>query len=219
MLAAQPARKQQGVARVKLYRIGDKVVSEDKLHDAIGAILDDRAAGATQEDAAHAHGVQRSFVSFLETLGEVRRGNRIALVAFPVANADEVKALAAHRALDFVLVLSQEERESIESGEVTEVFNTLLETIATLRDFDTLVLLASDWRISTMEKILGTEVVGIPLGTSPLREAVHVDIASLDAVLESVLTARPGHGLTSRGTSALKDAESLTGRWEPSKKS
>ena len=204
---------------MKLYRIGDKVVSEDKLHDAIAAILEDREAGATQQDVAKSHGVQRSFVSFLETLGEVRKGNRIALVGFPVANAADVIALAEKHALDFVLVLSQEEREQIESGEVTTVFNTLLETIATLRDYDTLVLLASDWRIKTMEKILGTEVVGIPLGASPLREAVTVDLAMLEEVLSGVMSARPGHGSTSRGGAALRAAEQLTGRWQPSKKS
>ncbi len=204
---------------MKLYRIGDKVVSEDKLRDAIAAILEDREAGATQDDVAKSHGVQRSFVSFLETLGEVRKGSRVALVGFPIANAREVKALADRHALDFVLVLSQEERESIESGEVTTVFNTLLETIATLRDYDTLVLMASDWRIKTMERILGTEVVGIPLGSSPLREAVTVDLEQLDEILSGVMSARPAHGSTSRGGAALKNADTLTGRWQPSRKS
>ena len=176
---------------MRLYRIGDKVVSEDKLRDAITAILEDREAGATQEDVAKSHGVQRSFVSFLETLGEVRKGSRVALVGFPIANADAVKELAERHALDFVLVLSQEEREDIESGEVTAVFNTLLETIATLRDYDTLVLMASDWRIKTMERILGTEVVGVPLGPSPLRAAVTVDLEQLDEILSGVMSARP----------------------------
>jgi hypothetical protein len=203
---------------VKLFRIGDKVVSEGKLHDAIAAILEDREAGATQQAVAKGHGVQRSFVSFLETLGEVRKGNRVALVGFPIANADEVKALAQKHALDFVLVLSQEERENIESGEVAAVFNTLLETIAALRDYDILVLLASDWRIKTMEKILGTEIVGIPLGASPLREAVVVDISRLDKVLTGVMAARPGPGTTSRGSAAMRSVGSLPGRWKPSKK-
>jgi hypothetical protein len=130
-----------------------------------------------------------------------------------------VKELAGRHALDFVLVLSQEERENIESGEVTAVFNTLLETIATLRDYDTLVLMASDWRIKTMERILGTEVVGVPLGTSPLRAAVTVDLEQLDEILSGVMSARPAHGSTSRGGAALKNAENLTGRWQPSKRS
>ena len=37
---------------LRLFRIGDKVVSENKLHDAIAAILAEREAGATQEDVA-----------------------------------------------------------------------------------------------------------------------------------------------------------------------
>ena len=204
---------------MKLYRIGDKVVSADKLADAVAAILTDREAGATQEDVAGAHGVQRSFVSFLETLGEVRRGDRVALVGFPIANAAEVKDLAERHAVDFVLVLSQEERESIESGDATVVFNQLLETIAALRDYDTLVLLASDWRIATMERILGTEVIGIPLGASPLRTAVTVDIDELDLVLSAVMSARPGKGSQSRMGAKLHEAADLSGRWKPSRRS
>lgn len=202
---------------MKLYRIGDKLVSEDKLHDAIADILEEREAGATQEDVARSHDVQRSFVSFLETLGEVRRGERVALVGFPIANAGEVRALAEGHAIDFVLVLSQEEREAIESGDASKVFNQLLETIALLRDFDTLVLLASDWRIKTMEKILGTEVVGIPLGASPLRTAVHVDIEALDRVLAGVMAARRSvRSPTSRKGPAASEVAQLSGRWDPS---
>jgi len=201
--------------RVRLFRIGDKVVSEDKLRDAVTAILEERESGATQEDAARAHGVQRAFVSFLETLGEVRRGDKVALVGFPIANAAEVKDLAQTHSLDFVLVLSQGERESIESGDATRVFNQLLETIAALQEYDTLVLMASDWRIRTMERILGTEVIGIPLGASPLREDVSVDLDELDGILTAVLSARcgrPGHG---RRGAAPDEAADLSGRWKP----
>lgn len=204
---------------MKLFRIGDKVVSENKLHDAIAAILEEREAGATQEDVARTHQVQRSFVSFLETLGEVRRGDRIALVGFPVANAAAVTQLAEKYALDFVLVLSQEQREAVESGDATRVFNSLLETIAVLRDYDTVVLLASDWRIKTMEKILGAEVVGIPLGASPLRRAVDVDLVELEAVLAGVMSARTGSGSTGRTGAGPRAAQQLTRRWDPSKKS
>lgn len=205
---------------MRLFRIGDKVVSRDKLLDAIDAILTDRETGATQEEAARHAGVQRSFVSFLETLGEVRRGPRVALVAFPVENCDEVRSLAAHYALDFVLVVSQAERESIESGDATHIFNQLLETLAALRDFDTVVLVASDWRVKTVERILGAEIVGIELGTSPLREDKHVDIAELTSVLDAVMErARAAHGRTGRVGQAIMDAAELAGRWTQSRKS
>lgn len=202
---------------MRLYRIGDKLVSADRVHEEITRILEDREAGATQEEVARQHGVQRSFVSFLETLGEVRRGARIGVVGFPIANCDEVRAAAERYAVDFVLVLSQSERESIEAGSGASIFNMLLDTLADLRDFDVVVLLASDWRIKTIEKILGTEVVGIQLGSSPLRSDVTVDIAELEHVLDSIMSMPAKH--RGRVGTALKEAADLSRRWVPSRKS
>lgn len=202
---------------MRLYRIGDKVVSGDKLTSQIEAILEEREAGATQEEVARSHGVQRSFVSFLEALGEIRRGARVALVAFPVENGDEVRAVAEKHSVDFALVLSQKDREYVEAGDAAEVFNRLLETLADLRDFDVVVFLASDWRVQTVERILGAEVIGIPVGHSPLREDVHVDIEELDRVLAQVMSARTAH--RGRVGTALREASRVAGRWVPSRKS
>ncbi len=206
---------------MRLFRIGDKVVSREKLFDAVEAILEDRESGATQEEAARRHDVQRSFVSFLETLGEVRRGPRVALVAFPVVNVDEVRALASSYSLDFVLVLSQSDRESIESGDATGIFNQLLETLAALRDFDTVIIAASDWRVATIERILGTEVVSMPLGQSPLREDVKLDLGELERVLSAVMSRSPSRsrGRTGRVGRAIKDVADVAGRWTQSRKS
>lgn len=202
---------------MRLFRVGNKVISLSKITDAVTAILEDRERGATQEEASRTHGVQRSFVSLIETLGEVRRGGRVALVGFPVANTAEVRALAEQHAVDFVLVVSQDERESIENGPAGDIFNQLLETIAVLKDYDVLVLLASDWRIKTMERILGKEVVGITLGPSPLREDVEVDIAELGAVLSAVESARPrGVPRTRVGAAIRREAADIASRWKPS---
>ncbi|MDO9107825.1 MAG: transcriptional regulator [Coriobacteriia bacterium] len=202
---------------MRFFRIGDKVVSRDKLVDEITAILAEREAGATQEETAKRHNVQRSFVSFLETLGEIRRGARVALIGFPVANCGEVQALAEKHALDFVLVFSQAEREGIESESATEVFNSLLDTLATLRDYDVLVMLASDLRIKTIEKILGREVVGLPLGQSPLREDIVVDIEQLDSVLEGVMAVSTEDTIRGRMGTALREAaDEIAGRWSAS---
>lgn len=202
---------------MRLFRIGDKLVSAERVHDEIERILGDREAGATQEEVARQHGVQRSFVSFLETLGEVRRGARVALVGFPISNGDEVRAVAEKHAVDFVLLLSQAERESIEDAGAGAIFNMLLDTLADLRDFDVVILMASDWRISTIEKILGTEVVGITIGASPIKEDVRLDVDDLDRVLEAVMSAPPQH--RGRVGTTLRDAADLAGRWVPSRKS
>lgn len=206
---------------MRFYRIGEKVVSRDKLVDAVEGILESREAGATQEEAARAAGVTRSVVSFLETLGEVRRGPRVALVGFPVANVDQVREVAERHAVDLVLVMSQAERETIESGSSANVFNRLLETLATLRDYDTVILMASDWRIATIERILGSEVVGMPLGTSPLREDRAVDIDELERLLGGIMS-QPARkaGRSAVRAGSLRDAASeIAERWQQSKRS
>ncbi len=204
---------------MRFFRIGDKVVSREKLATVLDEILADREAGSTQEEVARAYGVQRTFVSFLESLGEVRRGARVALVGFPVANAVQVKELGERKGLDFVLVFSQSEREDIESAPGYDVFNRLLETLATLRDFDVVVLMASDWRLELIERILGTEVVGIPLGPTPLREDVHVDLDELERILDDVLSARTGKARTGRVSAVLREAAARAERWSVSKRS
>lgn len=204
---------------MRFFRIGEKVVSQEKLFDALTDILADREAGSTQEETARRHGVQRSFVSFLESLGEVRRGARIALVGFPVANAAEVKELAERHGVDFVLVLDQAERESIEGASGGEVFNRLLETLATLREYDIVILAASDWRIELIERILGREVVGIPLGHTPLRADVAIDLDDLEQLIASVKGTPVPSPRTGRVSAALRGAAERAGRWTPSKRS
>lgn len=204
---------------MKLYRIGDKVVSREKLFETLDEILSDREAGATQEEVARTYGVQRTFVSFLETLGEIRRGARVAVVGFPIANAAEIEAMAERKGIDFVLVFSQEQRESIENLPGRDVFNRLLETLATLRDHDVVILMASDWRIELIERILGAEVISIPLGSSPLREDVSVDLVELEALVDGVLAAREAKPHSGRVSGALRDAAVRARRWTESKKS
>ncbi|MDO8964246.1 MAG: transcriptional regulator [Coriobacteriia bacterium] len=177
---------------MRFYRIGEKVVSRDKIADSIDAILTDREGGATQQEAADAHDVERTFISRLETLGEVRRGKRVALIAFPVANGEEIRRIADEHGIEFVMLMSQAEREGLESGRADQVFNLVLDTLAQLKDFDQVVVLASDWRVGTIEKILGREVIARNLGPSPLRHDVVVDPAELSDLLDAVIAPAPG---------------------------
>lgn len=206
---------------MRFFRIGDKIISPEKLSGQITDILRDREGGATQAQAAKTHGVERSFVSWLETLGEVRRGRRVGLIAFPVANGEAIKAAAEHHGVEFVLVMSQAEREAMSAGPGDAVFNSVLETLATLKDFDVLVLLASDWRIGTIEKILGREVVAVNLGPSPLDHDVEVDMAELDALLSGVTApaaADRGDGAGRKLRKTAKDSHKTPGRWARSKR-
>jgi hypothetical protein len=176
---------------MRFYRIGDKVVGRDKLVDQIEAILADREGGATQHEAATAHGVDRSFVSWLETLGEVRRGKRVALIAFPVANVAEVRRVCDEHGVELAMVISQAEREGFEVGRADIVFNMVLDTLAELTDYDVVLILASTKRTGAIEKILGREVISRPLGPSPLRHDVEVDLEELTDLLDAVTAPAP----------------------------
>jgi hypothetical protein len=176
---------------MRFYRIGDKVVGREKLVDQIEAVLADREGGATQAEAATAHGVDRSFVSWLETLGEVRRGKRVAVIAFPVANVTDVRRVCDEHGVELSMVVSQAEREGFEAGRADAVFNLVLDVLADLKDFDTVVLLASTKRTGTIEKILGREVIARTLGPSPLRHDVVVDLDELNDLLDAVIAPAP----------------------------
>jgi len=177
----------------KMIRIGSKVISRDKLYSAIDQLLLDRSKGATQAEAARVAEVPRSFVSNLETLGEVRHGERIALIAFPVSNGDEIRQLADEFSLDLVLIFSQDERSRAEAGDARNILNQLLDTLVELNDYSAVVVLASDWRVQTMKRLLDSDVIGIELGASPLQSDVEVDISHLRSVLTGIAEARESH--------------------------
>lgn len=176
---------------MRFYRIGDKVVGHDKLVERIEAILADREGGATQNEAAADHGVDRSFISWLETLGEVRRGKRVAVIAFPVSNVAEVRSVCDERGVEMAMIISQAEREGFEAGRADDVFNLVLDTLADLKDFDVVIILASTKRTGAIEKILGREVIARSLGSSPLRHDVAVDLDELSDLLDAVLAPVP----------------------------
>jgi hypothetical protein len=183
---------------MRFYRIGEKVVGRDKIVDQVEAILSDREAGATQQEAAVAHGVDRSFISWLENLGEVRRGKRVAVVAFPVANVADVTRVCDEHGVELAMVLSQAEREGFEAGRADAVFNLVLDTLADLTDFDVVVILASTRRTGTIEKILGREVIARTLGPSPLRHDVVVDLDELTDLLDAATAPAPAKERTPR---------------------
>ncbi|HZD59750.1 MAG TPA: transcriptional regulator [Anaerolineae bacterium] len=172
---------------MRLHRIGDKIIDRDRLVNIISEILHRRTIGATQQEVAVALGLERAFVSHLEGLGEVRRGNRIAVIGFPIANKEELESIAQTFAVDYVYLLSEKERrEYVHRRSGAEMFNELLEMLASLKDYDVVIFLASDKRVAHLEKILDREVIGIPLGSSPIRRDRKVKPGILYDVLESI---------------------------------
>lgn len=178
-----------------IIRVGDKVLSLEKLEKKIKKILKLRAQGSTQSEVAEILGVDRSFISHLEGLGEIRKGVRVGLVAFPVKNKKEVERIAEENGVDVILVMSQEEREKkVEAADGAYVFNEVMDILTQLVDCDVVIVAASDLRIKQAEKLFGeNKVVSFELGKSPLRQDIEFDVEELKKLVKSIVERGDGN--------------------------
>lgn len=172
---------------MQFIRIGEKIISKEKLNREINKILELRTKGATQEGVARKLGIERTFISRLESLGEVRKGSKIALIGFPIKNKEELINLAEEWGIEYVLLLTQKERfEFIEKKSKSELFNEVLEIIVNLADFDLIIFMGSDMRVPIVEKIFSVQVVGIIIGHSPIKESKYVNPEKIIEIIKQV---------------------------------
>lgn len=171
----------------RLVRVGEKLIDRERLVARIDEILKLRASGWSQQDAAERFGLDRSFVSRLESLGELRKGRRVALVGFPLGNKDELEAVARACGVEFVLLMTNAERwEFARSRDGVQLINEIMALVARLREFDVVVFVGSDMRIRMASALLGDRLVPWELGRSPLDRDYQVDPDRLRSLLSAV---------------------------------
>jgi len=159
-----------------IIRIGDKLISLRKINLVLERIFKLRCQGFSQQETARQLGVDRTFISRMETLGEVRRGRRIAVVGFPVANKEELKNMLQQEGVEYTLILNDAERwELVRNKNGLELFNYLMEVVTRLREYDVVIIIGSDYRIKVSEALLGREAIGFTIGTSPIHGDRVVD--------------------------------------------
>ncbi len=169
------------------YRVGDKLVSTDKVMGALERILEFRAKGLSQQETAQRIGVDRSFISRLEALGEVRKGGSLAILGFPLKNKDELLDLSHELGADYVFLMTDAERIAyIQGFNGVDLLNELMGLMTRLKEYDTVVMIGSDMRIRLAEAILGDKVMGITLGESPIKCDVFLDPAELRRLISTV---------------------------------
>ncbi|HOB09665.1 MAG: transcriptional regulator [Limnochordia bacterium] len=170
-----------------VIRIGDKLISREKIHRSVDRILSLRTTGASQQEVANQTGIDRTFISRLETLGEVRKGGRVAVIGFPLANKAELEQVCRDCAVDYHLLLTDQERwqfVDIESG--LTLMNKLMEIITKLREFDVVIMIGSDMRIRLAEALFGDAVIGVEIGESPIKQDVYYDPERLAGLISSI---------------------------------
>lgn len=170
---------------MEIIRVGDKVLDKSKIHNSIEDILTRRSQGLSQQEVAKELGLERTFISRLEGLGEIRKGARIAVIGFPVKNIEEIEGLLKRKGIEYSIILTEEGRwRFIKEKTGLELFNEIMGLLQKIRSFDKVVLMGSRQRVKMLAALIDKEVVTIELGESPLSEDIYVEIDQLERVLD-----------------------------------
>lgn len=182
-----------------LVRIGDKLLSRRLLHQAVDRILDLRAAGRSQQEVAARLGLDRAFISRLETLGELRKGGSIAVIGSPLGNKAALEAVCAEEGVEFALIWTDAERRAfVEQRSGAELLNAVMELVARVRACDHVVLLGSDYRTAVLQALIGKPCLTVEIGRSPIHQDVEYDPEALRALLRAVRGGAPAQGAAGR---------------------
>lgn len=153
--------------KFRTIKIGNKLVSLERARNLVERIFHLRSTGSTQQEVASLLGVERSFISHLEGLGEIRRSKQIALIGSSVKNRVQVEQEAKELGIDLVYLTD---------GERTRM-GEILRIIAQVKGLDFVVFLGSDEEASLLERILDTRIVSIPLEKADYLKEIIGELA------------------------------------------
>ncbi|HUW66223.1 MAG TPA: helix-turn-helix transcriptional regulator [Spirochaetia bacterium] len=169
---------------MNIIRIGDKVVNADRIHLTVDQILQLRQKGFTQQEVADRMGIDRTFISRMEGLGEVHKGPQMALIGFPLANAGELTEMARAAGVDFILLMSEKDRlHFLEDMSGADLINHFMTLVSQVKEYDTVIFIGSDMRIKMMEALMGPKVISWEIGISPLKEDRWVNPEQLNQLI------------------------------------
>jgi transcriptional regulator len=172
---------------VDLIRIGDKLISLSRIDNIVQEMLDLRQQGVSQAEVAKKFNTDRTFLSRLEGLGEVRKGRTIALVGFPIKNTEELKEVAHQEGVDFSLLMTDRERwDFVYEKSGIELLNEVMSLIYKVRQYDVVIILGSDQRLRLFKALLDKEVVSIDIGKSPITQDVYLDPVNLRDIIRTI---------------------------------
>jgi len=172
---------------VDFIRIGGKLISISRIENTIQEMLILRQQGVSQADVANKFNTDRTFLSRLESLGEIRKGKTIAIVGFPIKNTEELKQMAAQEGVDFTLIMNDKERwDFVYEKSGIELLNEVMGIIYQVRQYDVVILFGSDQRLRLFKALLDKEVIPVNIGKSPITEDVYVDPENLKEIIKTI---------------------------------
>ncbi len=172
----------------RVFRVGDKMISLDQATRMVERVLELREKGLSQQEAARRLHLDRSFVSRLEAIGELRKGSRVAVIGFPLENYKELADICRSYGLDLYLLLNNRERwDMVRDQQALDFFNRIFDLVARLREFDTLIMISSERWYHLAEALLDIQIIYINLGPTPIQEDRYVDPQQFKNTLDLVM--------------------------------
>ncbi|MGI6585566.1 MAG: transcriptional regulator [Gracilibacteraceae bacterium] len=172
---------------MNLIRIGEKVISIPRINNKINEILQCRMLGLSQQETADKLGVERTFISRLEGIGEIRKGKSIAAIGFPIKNRAEVEKVLKTYGVDYFLLMSEAERiDYVNNCSGAQLANRIIELVNKLRGFDIVIVMASDYWNRLARELLDNKVIEIDIGKSPIKKDVNVNLDNLTEILKTL---------------------------------
>ena len=170
-----------------LIRIGDKLISFSRIVETVQEMLDMRQQGFSQADVAKKFNTDRTFLSRLEGLGEIRKGKKIALIGFPIKNVEELNQVAVEEGVEYSLLMTDRERwDFVYEKSGIELLNEVMSIIYKVRQYDVVIMLGSEKRLRLFKALLDNEVVSIEIGKSPITQDVYIEPKNLRNIIRSV---------------------------------
>lgn len=169
-------------------KIGDKTISISRINEKIQEIIELRCKGYSQQEVARMLEVDRTFVSRLESIGEVRKGGDIAIIGFPIKNKDEIYDALKQYGIDYILLMSEEERQNyIENQGGKELVNDILKIVSEVRKYRHCIIIGSNMRVKLLATLLDSHVYTIDIGESPIKNDVYVEPQRIIDIIKNII--------------------------------
>lgn len=176
---------------MEFYRIQDKIISWQKIDQTLKKVLLLRSRGFSQQETADRLQVDRTFISRLEGIGELRKGQSVACLGFPVLNKDEIAEVLEKEGVDFIFLMTEKERlDFVNNRSGKELLNEIMDLIARVRKYEVVILIGSDERLRLSEAVLDGQVISLEIGSSPITEDKWVDPQEIKKIMRSIKAAR-----------------------------
>lgn len=173
------------------YRIQDKIISWQKVEKTLRKVLLMRSRGFSQQEVATRLGIDRTLISRLEGIGELRKGQSIACIGFPILNKEEIIEVLEKEGVDYIMLMSEQERlDFVEQRSGKELINEIMDLTARIRAYEVVICIGSDERLRMLEGMLDGQVIALEIGESPLTEDKWVDPQEIRKIMKSIKAAR-----------------------------